>query len=95
MQLSASEFRGAFLQAVEEAQSEGKIGRLRANALRRAADNPRRLERIQERVEEECACCDVNPLTSGEHGAPDLQWLIDFIKQLIPLIAQLISLFGL
>lgn len=93
--LQASEFKTHFLTAVDEAQSEGKIGHIRASALRRSADNPKRLARIQARVEEECVCCGVNPLSSGPNGAPDWAAIIEFIKQLLPLIAQLIALFGL
>lgn len=84
-------FRQTFLQAIDEEQAAGRIGRLRAWTLRRVADNPRRLQRLANHVAEDC-CATGHDLPGG-NSAPDWTALLDFIKQLLPLLAQLIALF--
>lgn len=96
VKLETSVFKAALLGAVDQAVAEGTIGRLRANMIRRAADNPRKLARMQSHVEEEARCCgEHNLLAAGPNGAIDLNALIEFITKLIPLIAQLLALLGL
>lgn len=88
-----AQFREVYLQAINEEQEAGRIGNLRARALRRLAENQRRLNRLANEVCEEC-CASGHDLGGPDgHSAPDWSGLLEFIKQLLPLIAQLIAMF--
>lgn len=92
-QQSLAQFRETYLRAIDEEQEGGRIGGMRARALRRIADNPRRLNRLANEVCEEC-CASGHAVGGPEdHSAPDWSGLLEFIKQLLPLIAQLIAMF--
>ena len=84
-----SDFRQAFLKAVREARDKGDITAFQHGRLIVAALRPRELANIQAWVHE-------NAIQEGlaTAQAPDWGAIIDFIERLIPLIMQLIDLFG-
>jgi hypothetical protein len=89
-----ADFKTELLGAVAKAESDGELGRAQARRIRRAADNPRRLARMQ--AEAVTAIYDTNPnaLKLGANGQVD--WSKAFAKFLewLPRILQLIQMFG-
>ena len=86
-------FKATLKTAIDEAQAEGTIGALRANALRRRSERPRLLERMREAVADEavCAGCLV-PAVDGVYGAIDWNAILEFIKELLPILLKLFNL---
>lgn len=86
----SSDFKAAFLKAVEEARNEGDIGPLQAMKARRIAANPNRLAKV------EASCCDealaAGFSASGGPGAFDWNALLAFLKELLPIILALFNL---
>lgn len=88
-------FKTVLLKAIDAAQRDGTVGRIKANIMRNRAERPRWLEQVREEVAEECCLAGRMTLDEdGTYGAPDWNALLEFIKGLIPLIAELIKLFG-
>jgi len=84
-----ADFRQVFLKAVRKARDDGEINAFQHGRLVVAALRPRELANIQAWVHE-------NAIQEGlaSAQAPDWNAIIDFIERLIPLIIQLIDLFG-
>lgn len=84
-----SDFRQVFLKAVKKARDEGEINAFQHGRLVVASLRPRELANIQAWVHE-------NAIQEGlaSAQAPDWDAIISFIEKLIPLIIQLIDLFG-
>lgn len=83
-----SDFKSAFLKAVEEARNEGDIGPLQAMKARRIAANPRRLATV------EASCCDeamAAGFAASGPGAFDWNALLAFLKELLPIILALFN----
>jgi len=82
-------FRRALLQAARQARDAGEITAGQFFLLSAASRNPNVLEKMQGAVHE--AAIEEGLATTQ---APDWDGLISFIEKLIPLIIQLINLFG-
>lgn len=84
-----SDFRQAFLKAVKEAREADQITALQHGRLVIASLRPRELANIE-------AWCHENAVQEGLATPSAIDWdnLISFIEKLIPLIIQLIDLFG-
>lgn len=84
-----SDFRKAFLSAVKEARESDQISALQHGRLVIASLRPRELANIE-------AWCHENAVQEGLATPSAIDWdnLIAFIEKLIPLIIQLIDLFG-
>lgn len=86
----AQSFRRELLKAAEQGVREGDISRLDMLRLRLVSLNPAQLDRIHQAVSEQ-AVADGRAMSVQ---AIDWSQLADFIKEILPLILQLISLFG-
>jgi hypothetical protein len=84
-----SDFRQSFLKAVKEAREADKITALQHGRLVIASLRPRELANIED-------WCQENAVQEGLATPSAIDWdnLISFIEKLIPLIIQLIDLFG-
>ena len=87
--LKRSDFRQTFLKALKQAREKGEINAFQHGRLVVASLRPRELANIQAWVHE-------NAIQEGlaTTQAPDWNAIIEFIERLIPLIIQLIDLFG-
>lgn len=85
-----SSFRPAFLEAVKRAKESGQINAFQARILTRKSANDRWLADVESDVR---AAAIEEGVTSAT-GQIDWDAIISFIEKLIPLIIQLIDLFG-
>ncbi len=85
-------FRKALIAAAEDSQRAGEITRRELLSIRIASLNPRALERMRLAAEEQLAADKGIPVT----GLGEIDWnqLLAFLKELIPVIIQIISLFS-
>lgn len=98
-------FSNAVNQAADKAVFEGTITPRERTRIRKALANPRKAYQLEKRCELEARQAKKRLSALGGDGAGyaqpndegygfDWQALIDFLKQLIPIIQQLISLFS-
>lgn len=94
MPAEPTNFKSELLNAVSTAEQSGELGRLQARRIRLAANNPRKLARIQ--AEAVAAAYDSNPtaLKIGKDGQVDWGKLFANFEKWLPKILQLFSLFG-
>lgn len=86
-------FRRTLIQAAEEAQAAGEITRGELFRLRFASLRPQVAAQIEKCCAEQAASEGVLPAGSNV-SAFDWTQLLAFIKELLPLILQLISIFS-
>lgn len=89
-----NDFKAELLKAVDKAEQSGEMGRLQARRIRVAANNPRKLARMQ--AETVAAVYDQNPtaLKIGSGGQIDWSKAFANFQKWLPRILQLVSLFG-
>lgn len=87
---SLKEFRSTILKAGEQAVKAGELSRLDLMRLRLATMAPRVLEQIHQAAAEQV----LSDGLSASYGAIDWTKLLAFVKELIPLILELIKLFS-
>jgi len=87
-------FRQTMLEAARKARSSGELERGEYVRIWLASLNPKNVEKCQQFVEDEAAAAGVSLPKSNGADAPDWTSILEFIKTLLPLILQLISLFG-
>ena len=91
-------FKAALQQAAEDACQAGEISRWELARVRLAiAFRPRALEDVQGCViDEACRAGKMAPQSAEAAEADGFDWaaLLEFIKQLLPLILQIISIFS-
>lgn len=88
-----SNFKEAFVKAVDAANENGDIGIVKYRRLIRAAGNPKHLAEIEQHVRDEAAARG-EKLPKGAQGAINWDNLLAFIQKLLPIILQIISIFA-
>ena len=86
-------FRATFRAAVAEARSNREIGLIQNWRLNAASNNPRQLQRIYAGVVDEGIRAGTMDPEASTYGF-DWESILAFIRELIPLILQLISIFS-
>lgn len=87
-------FRRALLAAAQQARDEGRINGWEMFRIRTAsALQPARLREAQEAVMDQA--CAAGLMSDGAGDAEGFDWaaLLDFIKELLPIILQIIAMF--
>ena len=94
MAKAQKDFRAGLLAAVDKAENEGNLGWRQAKRIRNAADNPRRLRRME--AEALTYLDETSPQTLKFGADGSIDWSKAFAKFLewLPRIMQLIALFG-
>jgi len=87
---SLKEFRAALLKSGEQAVKAGELSRLDLMRLRLATMSPKMLSAAHQFAAEQC----LSDGLCASYGAIDWNQLLAFIKELIPLILELIKLFS-
>ena len=87
---SLKEFRAALLKSGEQAVKSGELSRLDLMRLRLATMSPKMLATAHQFAAEQC----LSDGLCASYGAINWDQLLAFIKELIPLILELIKLFS-
>ena len=81
------------MEAVESARKDGEIGVLEYWRIKQRCKNEDCCREVREAILHEAKSARI-PMASKDNGAPDWSSILEFIKQLIPLILQIVKLFA-
>lgn len=88
-------FRETLLSAAYEERKSGRLGWFKYAKIQIASNNPETLEEIQSAVLEQAVRAGkIAPQAAEDPSAFDWSSLLAFIKELLPLILQIISIFS-
>jgi hypothetical protein len=89
-------FRQALIAQAEQAHSDGELSRQDLFRIRLATLNPRIANQLEEAAAEQAASQSLLPAGSSPSalGAIDWQNLLSFLRELLPLILQIIKIFS-
>ena len=82
----------AIVEAADAARADGEIGMLQHWRIKQQCKNEECCRQVREAIAEEAGRSG-KALPKSGNGSVDWNAILDFIKQLIPLILQLVSLF--